>query len=54
MIEEFLTGEEVSFIVLSDGVNVVPLEPTQDHKTVQMAIPARTPAAWAHIATAGY
>jgi phosphoribosylamine--glycine ligase len=34
VIEEFLVGEEVSFIVLSDGVNVVPLEPTQDHKTV--------------------
>ena len=34
VIEEFLTGEEVSFIVLSDGVNVVALEPTQDHKTV--------------------
>jgi phosphoribosylamine---glycine ligase len=34
VIEEFLTGEEVSFIVLSDGVNVLPLEPTQDHKTV--------------------
>ena len=34
MIEEFLAGEEVSFIVLSDGVNVLPLEPTQDHKTV--------------------
>ena len=32
MIEEFLMGEEVSFIVLSDGVNVLPLEPTQDHK----------------------
>jgi phosphoribosylamine--glycine ligase len=32
VIEEFLTGEEVSFIVLSDGVNVLPLEPTQDHK----------------------
>ena len=34
MIEEFLTGEEVSFIVLSDGVNILPLEPAQDHKTV--------------------
>ena len=34
MIEEFLVGEEVSFIVLSDGVNVLALEPTQDHKTV--------------------
>jgi phosphoribosylamine--glycine ligase len=34
VIEEFLTGEEVSFIVLTDGVNILPLEPTQDHKTV--------------------
>ena len=34
VIEEFLNGEEVSFIVLSDGKNVVPLEATQDHKTV--------------------
>jgi len=34
VIEEFLTGEEVSFIVLSDGRNVLPLEPTQDHKPV--------------------
>lgn len=37
VIEEFLTGEEVSFIVLSDGENVLPLEPTQDHKTVNDA-----------------
>ena len=34
VIEEFLRGEEVSFIVLSDGRSVVPLEATQDHKTV--------------------
>ncbi len=34
VIEEFLAGDEVSFIVLSDGLNVLPLEPTQDHKTV--------------------
>jgi len=34
VIEEFLQGEEVSFIVLSDGVNVLCLEPTQDHKAV--------------------
>jgi phosphoribosylamine---glycine ligase len=32
VIEEFLVGEEVSFIVLSDGVNVLALEPSQDHK----------------------
>ena len=34
VIEEFLEGEEVSFIVLGDGRNVVPLEATQDHKAV--------------------
>jgi len=34
VIEEFLRGEEVSFIVVSDGRNVVALEATQDHKTV--------------------
>jgi len=34
VIEEFLRGEEVSFIVLSDGKNFVPLEATQDHKAV--------------------
>ena len=34
VIEEFLTGEEVSFIALCDGKTVLPLEPTQDHKAV--------------------
>jgi phosphoribosylamine---glycine ligase len=34
VIEEFLQGEEVSFIVISDGKNVIPLEATQDHKTI--------------------
>lgn len=34
VVEEFLEGEEVSYIALSDGRNVVPLEPTQDHKAV--------------------
>ena len=34
IVEEFLVGEEVSFIVLSDGKMALPLEATQDHKTV--------------------
>ncbi len=34
VIEECLVGEEVSFIVVSDGKNVLALEPTQDHKAV--------------------
>jgi phosphoribosylamine--glycine ligase len=32
VVEECLQGEEVSFIALSDGRNVLALEPTQDHK----------------------
>jgi len=32
LVEEFLRGEEMSFIVLSDGNNVVPLVTTMDHK----------------------
>ena len=34
VIEEFLAGEEASFIVLSDGVRAIPLEASQDHKAV--------------------
>ena len=32
VIEEFLKGEEASFIVLCDGENVIPLASSQDHK----------------------
>jgi phosphoribosylamine--glycine ligase len=32
VIEEFMAGEEASFIVLSDGKNVLPLATSQDHK----------------------
>ncbi len=34
VIEEFLTGEEVSFIALCDGRDALPLAVTQDHKAV--------------------
>ena len=34
IIEEFLTGEEVSFFVLCDGKNALPLVSAQDHKKV--------------------
>ena len=33
VIEEFLQGEEASFIVLTDGKTVLPLASSQDHKT---------------------
>jgi phosphoribosylamine---glycine ligase len=32
VVEEFLTGEEVSFIVMADGEHVLPLATSQDHK----------------------
>lgn len=32
VIEEFLTGEEASFIVLTDGKRAIPLASSQDHK----------------------
>lgn len=34
VIEEFLAGEEASFIVMVDGKNVVPMATSQDHKRV--------------------
>ncbi len=32
VVEEFLEGEEVSFMALTDGTTVLPLAPSQDHK----------------------
>lgn len=32
VIEEFLTGEEASFIVIADGVHALPMATSQDHK----------------------
>ncbi len=34
VIEEFLEGEELSFIAICDGKQALPLEPSQDHKRV--------------------
>src|SRR6185503_13417477 len=34
VIEEFLEGEEASFIVMVDGKNVLPLASSQDHKRI--------------------
>ena len=34
IVEEFLKGDEVSFLCLSDGKHVVPLVPAQDHKRI--------------------
>jgi phosphoribosylamine---glycine ligase len=32
VVEEFLAGEEVSFIVMTDGENIIPFASSQDHK----------------------
>jgi phosphoribosylamine--glycine ligase len=34
VLEEFLAGDEISFLCLSDGTHVAPLAPAQDHKQV--------------------
>ena len=34
VIEEFMTGEEASFFVLTDGINALPIGTAQDHKRV--------------------
>ncbi len=34
VIEEFLEGDEISFLCLSDGKHVAPLVPSQDHKRI--------------------
>ena len=34
VIEEFLVGEEASFIVIADGKNILPLATSQDHKAM--------------------
>lgn len=34
VIEEFLEGEELSFMVFTDGTRILPMVPSQDHKTI--------------------
>ncbi|MEK7828901.1 MAG: phosphoribosylamine--glycine ligase, partial [Deltaproteobacteria bacterium] len=34
IVEEFLKGQEVSFLAITDGKTVIPLPPCQDHKAV--------------------
>ena len=35
VVEEFLEGEETSFIAMVDGVNILPLATSQDHKAIE-------------------
>jgi phosphoribosylamine--glycine ligase len=46
VIEEFLDGEEASFIVMVDGKNVCRWPPARTTSASATATPARTPAAW--------
>ncbi len=34
LLEEYLTGEEASFLAFSDGQTVVPMPSSQDHKAI--------------------
>jgi phosphoribosylamine--glycine ligase len=34
VLEEFLEGEELSFLIMTDGTTIVPLVPSRDHKRV--------------------
>jgi hypothetical protein len=34
VIEEYLTGEEISFLAFTDGYSIVPFPPAQDHKRI--------------------
>jgi len=46
VIEEFLPGEEASFIVMADGKHILPLATSQDHKRLQDGDQGPTRAAW--------
>lgn len=48
VIEEFLAGEEASFIVMVDGKNILPMATAKITNVLVMAILALTRAAWVH------
>jgi phosphoribosylamine--glycine ligase len=49
VIEEFLPGEEASFIVMADGKNILTMATSQDHKRLRDADEVPNTAAWAPI-----
>lgn len=49
LFEECITGEEISFLVLSDGERVAPLVAAQDHKRIGNGDTGPNTAAWARI-----
>ena len=46
VIEDFLDGEEASFIVMVDGEHVLPMATSQDHKRLLDRDQGPTRAAW--------
>ena len=50
LIEEMLSGPEVSILALTDGNSCWILDPAQDHKRVGKATRDQTPVAWGRIA----
>ena len=54
VIEEFLHGEEASFIVMTDGETILPLASSQDHRrSATTATEVPIPAAWGVFACPG-
>ncbi len=49
VVEEFLRGEEASFIVMADGEHILPTPPPKIIRHATMVTPAPTPVAWAPI-----
>ena len=46
VIEEFLEGEEASFIVITDGKTAIPFASSQDHKARDVVIKDLIPEVW--------
>ena len=48
LIEEFLSGEEMSFFILTDGLNIKNFGTAQDHKRVLEGDKGKIQEEWAH------
>lgn len=48
VIEEFMTGREVSVLCFCDGTTIKPMTSAQDHKRARMEIRDSTLAGWEH------
>lgn len=46
VIEQFLAGEEASFICMIDGKNILPMATSQDHKRILKVTKVLTQVVW--------